>query len=328
MEFRHESVLINEVIDNLNIRPDGIYVDGTLGGGGHSFRIAERLTEGGRLIGIDQDMDAIRAASKHLSVYRDRVELVHDNYEDIDSILQERGIRRVNGILLDLGVSSYQLDNPERGFSYQQDAPLDMRMDQSNPLDAAKILNEWPEEELARILREYGEERYASAIARNIVRQREKKPLSRTSELVEIVRRSIPMKMQEKGGNPCKRTFQAVRIACNRELEVLSDSLDTMIDLLAPEGRIAIITFQSLEDRIVKTAFRKNENPCICPPEFPVCVCGRKSKGTVITRKAILPSAAEVEHNRRASSAKLRVFEKTKESVPAGWPPQNRGEGS
>lgn len=320
MEFKHESVLINEVLEYMRVRPDGIYVDGTLGGGGHSFRIAAGLTDGGRLIGIDQDEDAIQAATRHLAVYRDRVELVHDNYENIAPILRERNIRKVDGILLDLGVSSYQLDNPERGFSYHQDAPLDMRMDQSSPLSARIILNEWPEEELSRILREYGEERYASRIAREIVKRRQEKPLERTSELADIVYSSIPMKMRERGGNPCKRTFQAVRIACNRELEVLSDSLDTMIDLLAPGGRICIITFQSLEDRIVKNAFRKNESPCICPPEFPVCVCGRKSKGTVITRKAVLPSAEEIAHNHRAASAKLRVFEKTMEPVPEGWP--------
>lgn len=311
MLFRHTSVLLGESIEGLKIRPDGIYVDGTVGGGGHSFHIAEKLTEGGRLIGIDQDRDALDAAGKHLSVYRDRVELVHDNFEDIEAILEERDIYKVNGILLDLGVSSYQLDNAERGFSYNQDAPLDMRMDQDNPLSAKEILNTWSKDDLIRILRDYGEERYAANIAAAIVREREKKPLERTGELVKIIRRSIPMKMQEKGGNPCKRTFQAVRIACNRELDVLQDSMDTMIDLLAPGGRLCIITFQSLEDRIVKNAFRRNENPCICPPEFPVCVCGRKSKGRVITRKAIVPSEEELKNNSRSASAKLRIFEKS-----------------
>lgn len=310
MEFKHESVLINEVIENLQIRPDGIYVDGTLGGGGHSFRIAAALTEGGRLIGIDQDEDAIAAAGRHLAVYRDRCELVHANYENIAAVLESRGIRGVNGILLDLGVSSYQLDNPERGFSYHQDAPLDMRMDRSGTLSAREIVNSWSEEELVRILRDYGEERFAVNIARNIVKERTKAPLERTGELAAIIRRSIPMKMQERGGNPCKRSFQAIRIACNRELEVLEDSLDTMISLLMPGGRLAVITFHSLEDRIVKNAFRRNENPCICPPEFPVCVCGREPSGTVVTRKAIVPSAEEIAHNRRAQSAKLRVFEK------------------
>ncbi|MDY6341358.1 MAG: 16S rRNA (cytosine(1402)-N(4))-methyltransferase RsmH [Lachnospiraceae bacterium] len=313
MEYKHESVLINEVIEQLKIRPDGIYADGTLGGGGHSFQIAARLSDGGKLIGIDQDEDAVEAAGRHLSVYKDRCILVHDNYENMVSIVKGLGFDKVNGILLDLGVSSYQLDNAERGFSYNQDAPLDMRMDQTNPLSAKEVVNEWSEEELVRILREYGEERYASNIARNIVREREKKPIERTGQLVTIIRSSIPMKMQERGGNPCKRSFQAIRIAVNRELEVLSDSIDGMIDLLAPGGRFCIITFQSLEDRIVKNAFRKNENPCICPPEFPVCVCGRKSKGTVITKKAIVPSAEEIRHNKRASSAKLRVFEKIAE---------------
>ena len=313
MEYKHESVLINEVIEQLKIRPGGIYADGTLGGGGHSFQIAARLSDGGKLIGIDQDEDAVEAAGRHLSVYKDRCILVHDNYENMVSIVKGLGFDKVNGILLDLGVSSYQLDNAERGFSYNQDAPLDMRMDQTNPLSAKEVVNEWSEEELVRILREYGEERYASNIARNIVREREKKPIERTGQLVTIIRSSIPMKMQERGGNPCKRSFQAIRIAVNRELEVLSDSIDGMIDLLAPGGRFCIITFQSLEDRIVKNAFRKNENPCICPPEFPVCVCGRKSKGTIITKKAIVPSAEEIRHNKRASSAKLRVFEKIAE---------------
>ena len=313
MEYKHESVLINEVIEQLKIRRGGIYADGTLGGGGHSFQIAARLSDGGKLIGIDQDEDAVEAAGRHLSVYKDRCILVHDNYENMVSIVKGLGFDKVNGILLDLGVSSYQLDNAERGFSYNQDAPLDMRMDQTNPLSAKEVVNEWSEEELVRILREYGEERYASNIARNIVREREKKPIERTGQLVTIIRSSIPMKMQERGGNPCKRSFQAIRIAVNRELEVLSDSIDGMIDLLAPGGRFCIITFQSLEDRIVKNAFRKNENPCICPPEFPVCVCGRKSKGTVITKKAIVPSAEEIRHNKRASSAKLRVFEKIAE---------------
>ncbi|MDO4283808.1 MAG: 16S rRNA (cytosine(1402)-N(4))-methyltransferase RsmH [Eubacteriales bacterium] len=310
MEFRHESVLLNEVIENLNIAPDGIYVDGTLGGGGHSFRIAERLTAGGRLIGIDQDEEALAAAGKHLAIYRDRVTLVHSNYENFSAVLQAQGIAAVDGILLDLGVSSYQLDNPERGFSYREDEALDMRMDRSAPVSAREIVNDSSQEELVRILREYGEEKCAVRIAKNIVAARQQKPLETTGELAQIVRHSIPMKMQEKGGNPCKRTFQAIRIACNRELEVLSDSLDGMIDALKPGGRICIITFHSLEDRIVKNAFRKNENPCTCPPEFPVCVCGKKPKGRVITKKAILPGEAELEHNRRASSAKLRVFER------------------
>ena len=311
MKFEHTSVLLEEVLDNLAIRPDGIYVDGTLGGGGHSFHILERLTEGGRLIGIDQDTDAIAAAGERLACYGDAVTIVHDNYEHMAEVLCDLGIREVNGILLDLGVSSYQLDNPERGFTYRTDAPLDMRMDRSSALSARDIVNTYPEEELVRILREYGEERCAARIAANIVRERKKKPLETTGELSSIVRASIPAKMREKGGNPDKRTFQAIRIACNRELDVLRDSLDTMIDLLAPGGRLCVITFHSLEDRIVKNAFRRNENPCTCPPEFPVCVCGKKSKGRVITRKAIAPGAEELKTNRRSASAKLRVFEKT-----------------
>ena len=284
MKFEHTSVLLEEVLDNLAIRPDGIYVDGTLGGGGHSYHILERLTSGGRLIGIDQDTDAIRAAGERLSCFGDRVTIVHDNYEHIKEVLEDLSIKAVDGILLDLGVSSYQLDNPERGFTYRTDAPLDMRMDQSSSLTAREIVNTWPQEEIARILREYGEERCAGA--------------------------SIPAKMREKGGNPDKRTFQAIRIACNRELDVLRDSLDTMIDLLEPGGRLCVITFHSLEDRIVKNAFKRNEKPCICPPEFPVCVCGRESKGRVVTRKAIAPGAEELKVNRRSASAKLRVFEK------------------
>ena len=297
-------------MENLAIRPDGIYVDGTLGGGGHSYHILERLTDGGRLIGIDQDTDAIAAASERLAKYGDSVTIVHDNYEHIAEVLESRSIPKVDGILLDLGVSSYQLDNPERGFSYRTDAPLDMRMDQGSALSAKDIVNTYPQEELTRILREYGEERCAARIAANIVREREKKPLETTGDLSRIIRASIPGKMREKGGNPDKRTFQAIRIACNRELDVLRDSLDQMIDLLNPGGRLCVITFHSLEDRIVKNAFKRNENPCTCPPEFPVCVCGKKPKGRVVTRKAIAPSAQELEVNRRSASAKLRVFEK------------------
>ena len=310
MKFEHTSVLLEEVLDHLAIRPEGIYVDGTLGGGGHSYHILERLTDGGRLIGIDQDTDAIAAAGERLSAFGDAVTIVHDNYEHIGEVLHDLGIEKVDGILLDLGVSSYQLDNPERGFTYRTDAPLDMRMDQSSALTAKEIVNTYPEEELTRILREYGEERCAARIASNIVKARSKKPLETTGELSAIVRASIPAKMREKGGNPDKRTFQAIRIACNRELDVLRDSLDTMIDLLTPGGRLCVITFHSLEDRIVKNAFKRNENPCTCPPEFPVCVCGKKSKGRVVTRKAIAPSAHELEVNRRSASAKLRVFER------------------
>ena len=311
MEFKHESVLLEEVIRGLNIKPWGIYVDGTLGGGGHSFRIAEKLTEGGRLIGIDQDRDALQAAGQRLAPFEDRVTLVHDNYEHMGRVLSDLRIDKIDGILLDLGVSSYQLDNPERGFSYNTDAPLDMRMDRDdNALTAREIVNTWPAEELANILRDYGEERYARAIAANIVKEREKQPLETTGQLSEIVRRSIPKKMQQRGGNPCKRTFQAIRIACNRELDVLADSLDEMMERLAPGGLFCIITFHSLEDRIVKTAFRRWENPCTCPPEFPVCVCGRRPMGKCVSRKAILPSKEELDHNKRSASAKLRIFEK------------------
>ena len=311
MEFKHESVLLEEVIRGLNIKPWGIYVDGTLGGGGHSYRIAEKLTEGGRLIGIDQDRDALQAAGQRLDPFRDRVTLVHDNYEHMGRVLSDLRIDKIDGILLDLGVSSYQLDNPERGFSYNTDAPLDMRMDRDdNALTAREIVNTWSAGELSDILRDYGEERYARAIAANIVKEREKAPLETTGQLSEIVRRSIPKKMQQRGGNPCKRTFQAIRIACNRELDVLADSLDEMMDRLAPGGRFCVITFHSLEDRIVKTAFRRWENPCTCPPEFPVCVCGRKPMGRCVSRKAILPSKEELDHNKRSASAKLRIFEK------------------
>lgn len=316
MEFAHIPVLFEETIENLNIRPDGIYVDGTLGGAGHSHEIAKRLTNGGRLIGIDQDLDAIAAATKHLEEYKDRVTIVHDNYEHIPEILKDLKIERVNGILLDLGVSSYQLDNPERGFSYNTDEPLDMRMDQESAVSARTIVNTYDEAELTRILRDYGEERFAARIAANIVKEREKAPLETTGQLVKIIRASIPMKMQEKYGNPCKRTFQAIRIACNRELDVLQDSISSLIDLLLPGGRIAIITFHSLEDRIVKNAFKTAENPCICPPEFPVCVCGRKPKGHVVTKKPIVPSEEELQRNKRAASSKLRVFEKGPDPVP------------
>ena len=328
MEFKHESVLLQEVLEGLCIKPDGIYIDGTLGGGGHSREIAARLTEGGRLIGIDQDEDALAAARERLAPFSERVIFVHDNYENMESDLRGLAAEKtdgsrsslifpagpegcIDGILLDLGVSSYQLDNPERGFSYRTDSPLDMRMDRSAELSAREILNEYPVQELTRILRDYGEEKCAARIASNIVRAREQAPLETTGQLVEIIERSIPRKMRERGGNPCKRTFQAIRIACNRELEVLEDSLDTMIDLLKPGGRLCIITFHSLEDRIVKNAFRRNEKPCICPPEFPVCVCGRVSKGRVVTRKPVLPGKEELERNRRSASAKLRIFERT-----------------
>ncbi len=310
MKFEHKPVLLQEVLENLNIQPDGIYVDGTLGGGGHAFKVLARLGEGGRLIGIDQDEDAIAASTDRLAPFGDKVTIVHDNFEHIGDVLGALGIEQVNGILLDLGVSSYQLDNPQRGFTYRTDAPLDMRMDQSSAVTAAEIVNSYPVDALTRILRDYGEEKCAARIAQAIVRRREVSPITTTGELSRIVHESIPARMRDRGGNPDKRTFQALRIACNRELDVLADSLDTMIDLLAPGGRLCVITFHSLEDRIVKNAFRTNENPCTCPPEFPVCVCGKVPKGRVISRKGIVPGEEELGENRRAASARLRVFEK------------------
>lgn len=310
MEFKHTSVLLEETIENLNIRPEGIYLDGTLGGGGHASAVAARLTGKGRLIGVDQDEDAIAAAKERLKPYEERVTLIRDNYANAAETLAKMGIHGVDGIVLDLGVSSYQLDNEERGFSYRYDAALDMRMDRRQSLSAKEIVNEYPEAELARILRDYGEEKFARNIAKHIVAARRDKPLETTGELNEIIKAAIPAKMRVVGGHPSKRTFQAIRIECNRELEVLKTSLDGLIDFLNPGGRLCVITFHSLEDRIVKSAFRKNENPCTCPPDFPVCVCGQESKGTVITKKPILPTARETEENSRAKSAKLRVFMK------------------
>lgn len=310
MEFVHKSIMLEEVIESLAIKPNGIYVDGTLGGAGHSSEIAKRLGPEGRLIGIDQDGEAIAAATKRLEPYRDRVTIVRSNYAQMCQVLKELGISKVDGILLDLGVSSYQLDEASRGFTYREDVPLDMRMDQRNPKTAADIVNEYSEMELYRMIRDYGEDRFAKNIAKHIVRAREKKPIETTGELCEIIKAAIPAKMRAGTGHPAKQTFQALRIELNHELDVLTQSIDGMIDRLAPGGRLCIITFHSLEDRIVKTRFRTNENPCICPPGFPVCVCGRISKGKVITRKPIIPSEQEMEENSRSKSAKLRVFEK------------------
>ena len=311
MEFKHTSVLLHETIDNLNIRPDGIYVDGTLGGAGHSSEIVKRLNENGRLIGIDQDEDAIAAASERLKDYSDKVTIIRSNYCNMKEELNRIGVTKVNGILLDLGVSSFQLDTPERGFTYRdENAPLDMRMDDRQSLTAKDIVNGYSEMDLYRIIRDYGEDKFAKNIAKHIVQERAKKPIETTGELTEIIRASIPMKVQVTGGHPAKRTFQAIRIELNKELEVLQNNLDDMIDLLNPGGRICIITFHSLEDRIVKTNFKRNENPCTCPSDFPVCVCGKKSKGKVVTRKPILPSEEELEVNSRSKSAKLRVFER------------------
>ena len=310
MEFQHKSILLTECMDGLSIKPDGIYVDGTLGGGGHSFHILERLGERGRLIGIDQDEDAIKAATKRLEAYENKVTIVRDNYEHFQTILSTLSIPKVDGILLDLGVSSYQFDEADRGFSYRFDAPLDMRMDRRQDFTAKDLLNSYSEAELYRIIRDYGEDKFAKNIARHIVREREKKPIETTFELSEIISHAIPMKMRVQGGHPAKKTFQAVRITLNRELEVLEESIEEMIKALKPKGRLCIITFHSLEDRIVKKAFRTAEDPCICPKDFPICSCGRKSLGTVISRKAICPTALEMEENPRSKSAKLRIFER------------------
>ena len=310
MIFEHKSVLLYETVDSLNIKPDGIYVDGTLGGGGHAYEVASRLGENGRLIGIDQDADAIKAATERLTPFKEKVTIVRSNYRNIREVLEGLGIQKVDGIYLDLGVSSYQLDTAERGFTYREDAPLDMRMDQRNEKTAADIVNDYSEMELFRVIRDYGEDKFAKNIAKHSVRARENGRIETTDQLVEIIKAAIPAKMRMEGGHPAKRTFQAIRIELNKELEVLTESIDTMIDLLNPEGRLSIITFHSLEDRIVKLRFRDNENPCICPPNLPVCVCGKKSKGKVITRKPIVPADVEIEENKRSKSSKLRVFER------------------
>lgn len=311
MEFKHTSVLLEETIENLQVDPDGTYIDGTLGGGGHAYEIASKLTGRGRLIGIDQDEDAISAASNRLGIFGEKVQIVRDNYCHAKNILDEMGIKGVDGIVLDLGVSSYQLDEAGRGFSYKLDADLDMRMDKRQSLSAKEIVNAYPEMELYHIIRDYGEEQFAKNIAKHIVAARTDKPIETTGQLNEIIKAAIPAKMRQGGGHPSKRTFQAIRIECNRELEVLKNSLDDLIQVLRPRGRICVITFHSLEDRIVKSAFKRNENPCICPPGFPVCTCGRKPQGKVISRKPILPSEEETEENKRSKSAKLRVFERS-----------------
>ena len=308
MEFNHYSVLLAETIEQLHIKPDGIYVDGTLGGGGHAWQVCSRLTTG-HFYGIDQDDAAIAAAGERLAPFGDKVTIRRNNYCNMRTALAAEGVTGVDGIVLDLGVSSYQLDTEERGFSYRYDAPLDMRMDRRQTLTARDIVNNYSENDLYRIIRDYGEDKFAKNIAKHIVVNRADKPIETTYELNDIIKAAIPAKMRQ-NGHPSKQTFQAIRIECNRELEVLKDSLDDFIDLLNPGGRLCVITFHSLEDRIVKTIFRKNENPCTCPPEFPVCVCGKVSKGQVVTRKAILPSAQELAENSRSKSAKLRVFEK------------------
>lgn len=311
MEFNHKSVLLKETIDGLNIKPEGIYVDGTLGGGGHSYEVCARLGEKGSIIGIDQDEAAVEAASVRLKDFGEKVTIVRSNYCKMKSKLHELGIDKVDGIMLDLGVSSYQLDTAERGFSYREDAPLDMRMDRRQEMTARDIVNDYSEMDLYRVIRDFGEDKFAKNIAKHIVRERGRRPVETTGELTEIIRGAIPMKYQKKGGHPAKRTFQAIRIELNRELEVLSKSLDDMIEILNPGGRLCIITFHSLEDRIVKKAFKKNENPCTCPKDFPVCVCGKIPKGRVVTKKPVLPGEAEISENSRAQSAKLRIFERS-----------------
>lgn len=311
MGFRHESVLLNETVHGLNIKPDGIYVDGTLGGGGHAYEICRSLGSKGSIVGIDQDAAAIEAAGVRLKDFGGKVTIVRSNYCDMKSLLHHMGIDKVDGIVLDLGVSSYQLDTAERGFSYREDAPLDMRMDTRQKVTARDIVNDYSEMELYRVIRDYGEDKFAKNIAKNIVRSRGKSSIETTGQLTEIIRQSISMKYQKKAGHPAKRTFQAIRIELNRELDVLRESLDDMIDILNPGGRLCIITFHSLEDRIVKNAFRKNENPCTCPSDFPVCVCGKVSKGSIVTKKPILPGTEEQEGNSRSKSAKLRIFERS-----------------
>lgn len=310
MEFSHKSVMLNETIEGLSIKPNGIYLDGTLGGAGHSYEIAKQLTDGGHLYGVDQDADAITAATERLAPYADRVTIIRNNYRNAVEELKRLGVTGVDGILLDLGVSSYQLDTAERGFSYKTDTVLDMRMDTRQSLSAKEIVNTYDEMELFRIIRDYGEDKFAKNIAKHIVRARQEKEITTTFELNEIIKAAIPAKMRADGGHPSKRTFQAIRVECNKELEVLTEALEGMLDFLNPGGRFAIITFQSLEDRIVKNMFRNAQNPCTCPPELPMCVCGKVSKGKCVNRKPILASKEELEDNRRSKPAKLRIFEK------------------
>lgn len=311
MEFKHKSVLLRETIEYLNIRPDGVYVDGTLGGGGHAYEVCRRLSKRGKFIGIDQDEDAIKAATRRLSEFEDKIQIIRSNYCDMQEVLADIGVAKVDGIVLDLGVSSYQLDDPGRGFAYRaEDAPLDMRMDRRQDFTAKEIVNTYSEQELYRIIRDYGEDKFAKNIARHIVLARQEKAIETTGELTEIIKAAIPAKIRMNGGHPSKRTFQAIRIELNRELELLQESLEGMIHLLNPGGRICVITFHSLEDRIVKNIYKKSENPCTCPSDFPVCVCGRKPLGRVVTRKPIVPSEEEIDYNPRSKSAKLRVFER------------------
>ncbi len=310
MEFVHKSIMLSETIDSLRVKPDGIYVDGTLGGAGHSFEIAKRLGDGGLLIGIDQDGEAIEAATHRLLPYQDKVKIVRSNYSQIKQILKQLSVDSVDGILLDLGVSSYQLDNGERGFTYREDVPLDMRMDQRQSRTAKDIVNEYTEAQLFHMIRDYGEDKFAKNIAKHIVQARRQSPIETTGQLTEIIKAAIPGRVRAVGGHPAKRTFQAIRIELNQELDVLRDTLEDMMELLRDEGRLSVITFHSLEDRIVKNIFRKCENPCICPPQFPICTCGKVPLGRVITKKPIIPGKKELEENSRSKSAKLRVFER------------------
>ena len=310
MSFSHKSVLLEETIEGLCIKPDGIYVDGTLGGGGHALEVVKRLGESGRFFGIDQDEAAIAAASERLKEHSHKITIIRDNYENAVTDLKSNGVTGVDGIVLDLGVSSYQLDTVERGFSYKYDTALDMRMDTRQAFSAKEIVNDYSQADLARIIRDYGEDKFANNIAKHIVRAREEAPIETTYQLNDIIKAAIPAKMRAEGGHPSKRTFQAIRIECNRELDVLKNSLEEMIGFLNPGGRICIITFHSLEDRIVKSIFKKQENPCTCPPNFPVCMCGKESMGKVVTRKPILPSEEELNENSRSKSAKLRIFER------------------
>ena len=310
INFSHRPVLLEECMEALAIRPDGVYVDGTAGGAGHSSEIASRLGEGGRLLALDQDATAVAVATQRLSVYGERAQVIRSNFCQVEEVCRSLGISEIDGMLMDLGVSSYQLDTAERGFSYQADAPLDMRMDVRNPLTARTVVNEYPEDALRRILFEYGEERFSSRIAANIIHAREKAPIETTGELVEIIKRSIPAAAREGGHHPAKRSFQALRIEVNAELDVIAPAIKSAVGMLRPGGRIAIITFHSLEDRIVKQIFASLASGCTCPKDFPVCVCGKRPTVKVISRKPVLPSKEELEENPRSRSAKLRIAEK------------------
>lgn len=311
MEFKHKSVLLDETIEYLKIRPGGIYVDGTLGGGGHAYEVCRHLSGQGKFIGIDQDEDAICAAAERLSEFADKIQIIRGNFCEMQQALAAIKIYKVDGIVLDLGVSSYQLDDPSRGFTYRvEDAPLDMRMDQRQRFSAKELVNTYSEMELYRIIREYGEDKFAKNIAKHIVAARAEKEIETTGELTDLIKAAIPARVRMNGGHPAKRTFQAIRIALNRELEVLRESLEGMIEMLNPGGRICIITFHSLEDRIVKNIYKKSEHPCTCPKDFPVCVCGKEPLGKAVTRKPVVPSEEEIERNPRSKSAKLRVFER------------------